>query len=229
MEIPQMFMIWFDGWEKSPYLVKYCFTTWKNLHPNIPIYFLDTYSLFDWLPDEDTWVLYSSLTSQMSSDYIRLVLLKHYGGIYIDARVICQKPIYQWLPLVLNQETFFIYTNHITSRFIASWFIVSLYPNHPVVCHVYNEFYKRLQVPIQRYDYFLFHHTFADCIRDSSLWNTIPKISSEIAHLLQDREKRITMNKRDYIEKTKTAWMHKCDRFFLPYEDLVVKEILNRF
>lgn len=222
-----IFILWFQGWDTAPTTPKYALQRWKELNPEWTIVPLDTSSLQNWLNEQDRWILSSNISAQIASDYIRLCLLKDYGGIWVDARVIPQKPLSEWLNNDILRTGIFLYRSHIPGRCIASWFIATSYPNHLIVAKVYQSFYNAIQNPINRYDYYLFHHTFAECVINEDLWENVPCIYSDIAHTLQDRISRTIMNRDEYKERAKSAWMHKCDRFFLPNEDPLVEEILS--
>ncbi len=79
-------MLWHQGWENAPELVKRCLRSWQYHNPGWTIRALDAETLPSWIdlsgfsaaPDRD-------FTLQSLSNIVRLGLLNEHGGVWADA------------------------------------------------------------------------------------------------------------------------------------------------
>jgi len=138
------------------------------------------------------------------SDIIRILLLKKYGGVWIDSTVFCNNPLESRLPDYLTNP-FFAFSKPGPDRLIATWFIaahndsyiidqwykstinyvqqqVEIGSDTPVI--TYNEWKKNLLLK----HYFWFHYIFGDLYSSNSkfkkAWDEIPEYSADGPHLL---------------------------------------------
>ena len=93
-----IWLLWHQGWENAPELVKSCLRSWQYHNPGWTIRALDAENLpayvdlsdFSSAPDED-------FTLQAWSDIVRIELLHKYGGVWADAACFCRRPLDEWL------------------------------------------------------------------------------------------------------------------------------------
>jgi hypothetical protein len=148
-KIPNIIWSFWDGPEKDDFLKK-CEDSWKKYNPSYDIRILNktTYKNYTNIVIED--IKHSSNSVQRYSDYIRLAILSKYGGIWIDASIICHRS-FKWIHDIqnkLNVEFIGYYLSDFTennyfqtSPVIESWFFACI-PNSLFVNDWKNEFFS---------------------------------------------------------------------------------------
>jgi hypothetical protein len=181
-----LWVAWLQGWHVAPPLVLKCLSSWQQHNPEWTIRALaleDIRSLLD-LPDLSGKII----TSASFSDLVRIQLLHEYGGVWVDATLLCRLPLDEWLP-PLMQEGFFAFERPASDRPLASWFLAAE-AGHPLITKWWNASYLYWQQRFSTNDYFWFHHLFEKlCSSDPNfydLWKRIPKLSgADIPHRAQ--------------------------------------------
>ena len=80
---------WFQGREAAPHLVKRCFSSWERENPGWHFRCLDAVSIERYVNLKGIVDLQSqSLTAASFSDFVRILLLHEFGGIWVDATVL---------------------------------------------------------------------------------------------------------------------------------------------
>jgi hypothetical protein len=198
-----IWICWFQGWKKAPYLVRKCIISWEKRNTGWQICRLDKHNLHHYIdiPDLST----KEISHAAFSDIVRILLLKRYGGVWVDATLYCNKPLDDWLLTNLDQG-FFAFANPGPGRPIASWFIAS-HKNNYIVERWHN---KTLCYWLQRNstsDYFWFHHLFKDLLSNDKIFRNafakVPKISADGPHAIQrvgifETDKQIINNQIDW-------------------------------
>jgi hypothetical protein len=121
--IKDIYILWFQGFNNAPDLVKKCLFSWKYHNPDWNIIELDDTNL-------DTYVdvsSYSQITLTALSDIVRILLLNKFGGIWVDATTFCDMPLNNWLPNNIT-EGFFTFSwprKKCINHKISSYFIYS--------------------------------------------------------------------------------------------------------
>lgn len=93
---------WAQGYENAPEIIKYCLPSWKRHNPTWDVRFLTSETVSDYTDtsDMDT-VFYKSrhfdLPRAIYADFLRLRLLRVYGGVWVDADLLCTCPLDMWL------------------------------------------------------------------------------------------------------------------------------------
>lgn len=90
-EIPKIIWSFWDG--EVPDFIHRCVNTWRLNNPEYSIKLLNKSDLYSVLPDVDFNKIKHLDKPQRFSDMVRLHLLSRYGGIWMDASIICNKPL----------------------------------------------------------------------------------------------------------------------------------------
>lgn len=79
--IPRIIWSYWSG-SPMPLAVKASFESWKRCNPDFEIHMLNEQTVHDYIPDAPDL---SGHTTNKQTDWIRLELLRRYGGIWLDA------------------------------------------------------------------------------------------------------------------------------------------------
>lgn len=122
----RIWILWFQGIEQSPQLVKACVNSWITKNPDWDVQILDNSNLGCFLSESDypLGVDFSILSFAHQADIIRLLLLKKYGGIWADATCYCVAPLSSWDEKFLD-GSFFAFLNPGRDRVLSNWFLIS--------------------------------------------------------------------------------------------------------
>ncbi|OQX73377.1 MAG: hypothetical protein B6D64_13895, partial [Bacteroidetes bacterium 4484_276] len=97
--IPKIiWILWLQGFEDAPDVVKRCLASWKKHNPTWKINLLDETNIKQFI---DVHAIigrnYKEISKQALSDVIRINLLSKFGGVWTDATCFCCKPLDEWL------------------------------------------------------------------------------------------------------------------------------------
>lgn len=147
-DVPKtIWIMWRQGLDAAPPLVKACYDSWQRLNPDWQVVFLDDKNLAHYLGAE-LLSGYRSVATQAFSDLVRINLLARYGGVWTDATCYCNVPLNDWLGDNLNSGFFaFAWTgdNHKVARELSMWFLASSRGNHLVNrwCEAVNRYWSQ--------------------------------------------------------------------------------------
>ena len=153
-----IFILWFQGFENSPEIIKKCIQSWKYYNPDWNIVLIDDNNLMNYvnlknyIPNIDN----KSIEKCHLSDIIRSILLKLYGGLWVDTTTFCNKPLNDWLPNYIN-EGFFAFEKPGPDRLISNWFLYSEKNNYIIDkwCNKTLEYYV---INNKAHTYFIHHY-----------------------------------------------------------------------
>ncbi len=213
-EIPKIiWMLWFQGWENAPMLVKKCKATWIKQNPNWTIHFLTTKNLSDFINLEAIVPGYKNkeIRPESLSNIIRAALLLKYGGVWVDSTLYCNKPLDKWLPQCTSDSDFFAFANPGPDRMLSSWFLAAT-PNHLIIQKWLQETINYWSVRNMRHTYFWFHYLFGDLYNKDealkNLWDKTPKLSADAPHYFFPYEttfhKELSEKDKNEIDKPTT-------------------------
>ena len=103
-----IWMFWDKGIENAPLHVKQCYQSWVVKNPDHFVQILNIEEAERLINRNDvientTW---STMTIQAKSDVLRAFLLWKFGGIWVDATVLCLKPLSDWMNYTQPLVTF---------------------------------------------------------------------------------------------------------------------------
>ncbi len=130
-KIPKkIWMLWLQGWDNAPELVRKCKTTWVENNPDWEINLLTKDTLSDFVSLPEIYSNHLKLTPAAFSDVLRIHLLAKFGGVWADATTWCAKPLDLWIERVTEDRGFFAYSKPGPDRPIASWFLAAQENNY---------------------------------------------------------------------------------------------------
>ncbi|MCK5677486.1 MAG: sulfotransferase family 2 domain-containing protein, partial [Flavobacteriaceae bacterium] len=208
--IKTIYILWLQGFDNAPTLVKKCLESWVQKNPTWDIILLDESSLKKYI-NIDTYLDSKTISKASLSDIIRISLLNKYGGLWVDATTYCSRPLDDWLGrYIINGFFAFNFEKHldiIPDRPIASWFLYGEKDNY-----IINQWYEKAMEYCQKTvmiglnppsstkerwirketeeHYFWFHYLFDDLcklnVTFKNLWENIPKSSEKGPHFIQN-------------------------------------------
>jgi len=124
MDVPKkIWIFWEQGFDKAPQVCKICLDSWISKNKYWEINVLDKNKLKEFIDVEEiNKNFYEIQPIQTRSDLIRTLLLKKYGGVWVDSTLYCFQPLDAWLPKAMNNQKFFTFTY--PNKHIASWFLL---------------------------------------------------------------------------------------------------------
>lgn len=143
--IPKYIWSYWDSPE-LPDLIALCHESWKKNNRDYEINLLNKYTWRNFVKDIDLSILKFNDSPQRFSDFLRLHLLKQYGGVWMDASMLCFSPLSNWLdPIVLERKpelVGFVISGQTTDwkyPVIESWFMAAPL-NSTLISEYYDEF-----------------------------------------------------------------------------------------
>jgi len=120
--IKDIYILWFQGFNNAPVIVKDCLFSWKHYNPHWNVIELDNSNLDKYVDISE----YRHINLTALSDIVRVFILNKFGGLWVDATTFCNKPLDSWLQLYINEGFFtFSWTDKSIYHKITSWFIYS--------------------------------------------------------------------------------------------------------
>jgi hypothetical protein len=120
----RIWIYWSQGLEKAPQIVKLCVESWRKLNPEYEVSILSDANLELFISPGEGLAHFDQLTIQKRSNIIRKQLLLKFGGVWVDATVLCIRPLREWL---LSPATggFILLKNDNPDRVVCNWFIAA--------------------------------------------------------------------------------------------------------
>jgi hypothetical protein len=187
-----IFILWFQGFENAPEIVKMCILSWKYYNPDWNIILLDQKNLPNYITIKNFIDIDNKDINPIAlSDVVRIILLNTHGGLWVDATTFCNKPLNEWLPNYANNG-FFAFSKPSNDKLISSWFIYSEkehYISNAWLKSIVN-YYTIHNFPDK---YFWLHYLFNDLYDCNNtfkeLWDNTHKLSANGSgpHYLQEK------------------------------------------
>lgn len=149
--IPKIIWAYWDN-QVTPDLVQRCQKKWRLLAPDYEIRVLHKDNMHTWLPAAQAMPVHvAALPPFRQADWLRLQLLAHYGGFWIDSTIILIQPL-DWLHNLQQQSRseyvgFYIdlFTTKSTQPIIENWFMAAV-PASAFISDLLQEFTYCLQL-----------------------------------------------------------------------------------
>lgn len=217
-ELPKIiWILWFQGWDKAPWLSKKCAESWKKMNPGWDVRMID---------EKNCPVPIYGDTAQARSDVVRLELLAKFGGVWADSTMLCMQPLDSWVWKDIEPAGVWMYhglngpalvkdeKEYSNCEGIASWFIVAKYGNPMIQKWVTacRDYWKNRK---SNDNYFwmdkLWYTLYENDEQFKKNWRKVPSICCEDlgqSHYLAGREhENVTQEIKDTIEKVKPRAM----------------------
>jgi len=144
---PKIWTYWNS--ETPDAMVRQCIDNWKAQCPGFEVHILNSANLAAWIPARDLPVHFATLHPTKQSDWIRLYVVRHYGGYWLDATILLTQPLL-WLDKARRDRQaelagFYLegYTHDAGFPVIESWAFGA--PAHsPFVSAWQDEFHRAL-------------------------------------------------------------------------------------
>ena len=96
--IKTIYILWFQGFDNAPEIVKKCVQSWKYYNPDWTIILLDNTNLNNYITLENYIIDIhnKNINHTALSDIIRVIFLKLYGGLWVDSTTFCNRPLNEW-------------------------------------------------------------------------------------------------------------------------------------
>lgn len=207
-QLGPIWQFWAQGSSDLPPIVQTCLQSVERNSGGRQRIMLSAESVHEYLQIPDSimdripfwgWTKFSNL--------VRVMLLAQYGGTWIDATVLIEHPIPDWI----EQRNFFVFRWPNDPRILATWFIHARARNPlmTAMCAAYQDYWLRAEVPG---DYFMFHYIFEVIILANSslhkLWTDVPVHDAATPHELQsilsqpfNHDMYRTLMERSWIQK----------------------------
>lgn len=185
----KVWVCWFQGMENAPPVVQKCYAALQTHLPDREIILItdENYSQYVTFPD---YILEKAqkgiIPKAQFSDLLRLELLLHHGGTWIDSTVFCSGgniPSY-----MLDSELFMFQTlkpgldGHPTA--VSNWFMTSC-TSHPILELTRDLLYTYWKRNNSMVDYFIFHDFFQLATEAfPEEWNKVVPFSNATPHIL---------------------------------------------
>ena len=180
----KVWMLWMQGEDNAPELVKASIASWRQYNPSWEIIVLDENSIEKYIKIPE---FPADTSLNHKANIIRLRLLVEYGGVWTDATSLCLKPLNDWIDQV-TPEGFFAFSRPQPLRPLANWFIATQ-PNSAAVTRWLTWSESYLLSRFRPTTYFWSHFTFKWILENykdvEAIWANTPKIVAKGPHILQ--------------------------------------------
>ncbi|GAB5429723.1 MAG: hypothetical protein Devi2KO_31820 [Devosia indica] len=142
----KIWMLWQQGWDKAPDLVKACAESWRRTNPEWEVRLLNEADLSETIRGYDQ--IRSTLPRQARADIARTLLLNQHGGVWADSTLYCVRPLDEWLPAV-TRSGFFMFAEPRPYRSLDNWFIVGSKGNYMLAAmvEIFSAYLYRFEKP----------------------------------------------------------------------------------
>lgn len=126
--IRDIYILWLQGFDEAPEVVRLCVRSWKIHNPTWTIHLIDETNLGQYVNlNEFSEFTEDRISKTALSDLIRLSILEKHGGLWVDATVFCVKPLDDWIEKYYRPENGFVAyaSDPNTELIIGSWFLLA--------------------------------------------------------------------------------------------------------
>lgn len=190
IEKKYIWVLWLQGKENMPELVKKCYKSIKQYSEDYDVVLLDKLSIkrYIHLPDRiENLYQNGNISFALYSDIVRVTLLARYGGIWMDATVYLTGKIPNY---VKNSDVFFFQASKLeyNKTKISSWFISTKKINSYILCKIRDFIYNYYEYESYPINPFMFHLMVSCLYKNDKLfrkkWDEIPYVCNMNPHLM---------------------------------------------
>ncbi|MEJ2322087.1 MAG: capsular polysaccharide synthesis protein, partial [Gammaproteobacteria bacterium] len=181
-----IYVFWDSGIENAPEICRYCVDSWRILNPDWQVITLDKDSANEVV---DRSGLPEGFQTAHYADVLRTRLLNKFGGVWIDATLLCREPLDDWLTMMFNQTGFFAFSNPGRDRLISNWFLAATAGSELIsgwddAVDAYWKKRKSLS-PAYFWHHYLFDHMVRSSKEKQEAWRHVPHLSAVPLHVVQ--------------------------------------------
>lgn len=201
---PKVWTAWLQGYDQAPPLVKACITSLRRYMPEHDVVVIDADNLCQYieLPEWLTEKYHRGIIpNALFSDLIRLELLIHHGGLWVDSSVLMTDPELlknrKWLTEILEAPLFvFQYRHPATHTYlgISNW-CIGAQPNQWALVKLRNMLWAYWREYDCVLDYYIFHRFF----------DLIVNAHPDVLDLMPLRRSNFSLRLRDRMAETYSA------------------------
>lgn len=187
----KVWVCWFQGMENAPELVRRCFQSLKKNLTDREIILITSQNMDEYahFPEHimKKWKS-GQITNTHMTDLLRLELLIHYGGMWVDATVLCTSKRENIPDYFFDSELFFYQAlkpgRDGQSTFISSW-IMSAATNNKILMLTRYLCYEYWTTHEELVDYYLLHNFMCIALEhNKDEWNKVVPRDNETPHIL---------------------------------------------
>lgn len=216
-DMPYVFVYWAQGMDAAPPIVRACYERLKRV-PGIELRLVTEATVPYWVDLPDHVKQRVPATKAAFSDWLRIALLKEYGGIWVDATCFVSGDLSVVDELVGDRRFFAFRYNDAR---ISSWFLAARDNSYIVhMMHAALEVYFRSHDKVTHY--FFFHDLFEALAqldgRFGEIWETKGQhLPTSVPHKLQGLLREPSGTGED-IEAIRGSFVHKLTYKLKPHE-----------
>ncbi len=181
-----IWMLWQQGWDKAPPIVKACAQSWKDMNPDWELHLLDETTIADFVPSyNDIHAPKASRTAR--ANIARLSLLHKHGGIWADATLFCQQPLDDWIYKAMGAG-FFMFSDPRPYRYSEIWFMASDRQTYLMSkwFELVSDYWHHFKRPHHYYWMeYLFEFLALNDPEVANVWANVPKLPANGPHIIQ--------------------------------------------
>ena len=195
-KIPKIiWSMWYQGTDKAPEWAKLCWETFSIQNPEWELRIITDENISKWIPNHLEYCRFVNRSKGWNNrdETWRLCLLKKYGGVWVDASVICTKPLDNWLHSSCSDGFFVFKAPSTKERFILSNFFIASTPDNLIINKWIEKCKEHLDRVPYKNEYFYPHNTYKYLYNTDkyfkSIHDNMVTISRHSVHVLQKKEK----------------------------------------
>eukprot|EP00439_Symbiodinium_sp_Y106_P045909 s1694_g5.t2 len=197
---PIVWMYWEQGWDDAPLISRICASSWEQANPNMEVRKICKDDLQELIPEEiDTWPRLWEIHVAQRTDFVRLALLKRFGGIWADSTLFCAGPVMPWLESLcsVQDQAFFVFDRSDSSHWsydpflseglqLSSFFIASS-RGHALTSAWLEHLRREMEGDTIHYFscHFAFHRMLDEDTSKRQLFHKVPKVSAQHPHTVE--------------------------------------------
>lgn len=179
--IKNIFILWFQGFENAPDIVKKCLESWIYYNLDWNIIQLDDSNLHEYIEIDE--FRNNEIGLWHLSDIVRLLLLEKHGGVWVDATTFCNCSLNVWIePNITNG--FFAFSRPSNDFLFSSWFVYSE-PNNYILQKIKESMTTYFRINKKSDVYLILHHLINELYLNDSIFkklcDEVPFLSSGIS------------------------------------------------